>query len=126
MIVKPIKTRIFKEGENLTRFIFKHVPKMKEGSILVITSKIVALSEERTAALGTKKEKERLIRSESEVMTRSPYAWITLKDGILLSNAGVDESNANGRIIFLPKDSYRAAARVRAALVKKYRVRNLS
>ena len=125
MIVKPIKTRIFKESENLARFIFEHVPKMKEGSVLVITSKIVALSEGRTAPLGSLKDKEQLIRKESEVMTKSPYAWITLKDGILLSNAGIDESNANGRIIFLPKDSYRAAARVRAALVRKYRVRNL-
>jgi F420-0:gamma-glutamyl ligase len=47
MIVKPIKTRIFGEGENLIEFINKHIKSIKDRSVIVITSKILALEERR-------------------------------------------------------------------------------
>ena len=51
MIIKPLKTKLFKEGEDLPRFIYGHIPSLKDGSVLVISSKIVSLSEGRTAAI---------------------------------------------------------------------------
>ena len=41
MQIKAIKTRIFRENEDLLQFILKYVKKLPEKSILAITSKIV-------------------------------------------------------------------------------------
>src|SRR5262249_14849593 len=39
--------------------------------------------------------------------------------------AGVDESNAAGKLVLLPKDSFKAATKIRKTLQKKYGVKNL-
>lgn len=109
MIIKSIKTRVFKENEDLFSFILEYVNKPKEGSVLVITSKIVALAEGRTVVVKSKKEKERLIQSESEFAIKTKYAWLTVRDGIVMASAGIDESNANGRAILFPNDCFVSA-----------------
>lgn len=126
MNVAPIKTRIFKEREDLTAFITAYIPKIKDGTVLAVTSKIVALSEGRTATPKNKKEKERIIRAESEWAVESyPGWWLTIKDGTFVINAGVDDSNADGKVVLLPKDSFRAASKIRTELKKRYRIKRL-
>lgn len=121
----PIKTRIFKEGEDMIAFITEYIGRLKENSVLVVTSKIVALSEKRTAVIKNAKTKEQLIRVESEVSLRTKHTWLTITDGLLVSSSGIDESNANGKLILLPKDSFRSAHSLRNKLRKKYRVKNI-
>ncbi len=123
MQVQPIKTRIFREKENLADFIVAHVPRLPEDSVLVVTSKIVALAEGRTVA--DVRQREHVIEKESEFVLRTKYTWLTLKDGMVIASAGVDESNADGKLILLPKDSYKAAATLRTELMKRYRVKRL-
>lgn len=125
MLVRPVKTRIFKEGESLPNFIEKYVPKLKENSVLIVTSKIVALAEKRTAP-NDPKTKERLIKSESTFALPTKWVWLTLKDGFVIANAGIDESNADGKLILLPKDSFKAAAKIRTEMMKRYKVKNLA
>lgn len=122
MKVRPVKTRVFKEGEDLVSFIVRHLPRLRDGAILVVTSKIVALSEGRTAMPA---DKERVIRAESEWVMKAKYGMLTLKDGLFLWNAGVDSSNAGGKIILLPKDSFESAAQLRRALKKRYKIKRL-
>lgn len=125
MLVRPVKTRIFKEGEALVPFIVRHIKKVPERTVVVVTSKIVSLSESRAHAIEDAHTRERLIRAESQWAMRTKYTWLTIKDNMVMSSAGVDESNADGKIILLPEDSFAAAARIRAALKKHYRVRQL-
>lgn len=122
MTVRAVKTRIFREGEDLVAFIARHIPKLGEKSVLVVTSKIVALSEGRTALLG---DTERIIRRESVWAKKTKYGKLTLKDGILMWNAGADASNADGKLVLLPKDSFQAAARIRKRLMSLYKVKRL-
>lgn len=122
MEVIPIKTKLFREGDSISDFVITHVPQLKDGSILVVSSKIVSLSEGRTA---NPKDRERLIKKESDWAKKTKKVWLTEKDGILMANAGIDESNANGKIILLPKDSYRSASLLRKALMKKCKVKKL-
>lgn len=128
MEIKAIKTEIFKEKENLFQFIFKYIKKIPEGSVLVITSKIVALSEGRIVKIDPSiphdKMREKIIRSESEYMLRTKDTWLTIKDGIVMSSAGIDESNANGKIILLPKNSFKSANIIHTELKRKYKVKN--
>ncbi|OGH92610.1 MAG: hypothetical protein A2534_00155 [Candidatus Magasanikbacteria bacterium RIFOXYD2_FULL_39_9] len=125
MLVKPIKTRIFKEGENLFNFVTHYIKKLPEKSVVIITSKIVALAENRTAIIKNEKTRVKLIRAESEFAMHTKYTWLTIKDGMVMSSAGIDESNANGKIILLPKNSFKVASVLRKQLQKKFKVKNL-
>lgn len=122
MKVRPVRTRIFKEHEDLVAFILEHIPKLKNGSVLVVTSKIAALAEGRTSSMA---RKATLIQKESDWTLKTKYGLLTYKDGILMWNAGIDTSNAAGRIILLPADSFKIADLVRKALKKHYKVKRL-
>ena len=117
MKVLAMRTRIFKENDDLVAFILAHVPKLKNGSILAVTSKIVALAEGRTAEL---KDKNALIKKESSRAIKTKYVWLTLKDGMAMANAGIDDSNADGKLVLLPKDSFAAARKIRSSLLSYY------
>ena len=138
MNIRAVRTHIFRENEDLVDFIRKAIPKLKNGSVLVVTSKIVALSEGRTAHVRTRKEKEALIKKESTwALQTHPEWWWTEKDGALLVNAGIDDSNADlprvdsrvkaggKRVVLLPKDSFKAAALLRKQLRWLYKVKSL-
>jgi len=125
MQIKTIKTRIFRENENLLRFIFQYVKKLPEKSILVVTSKIVALSENRVISFKSQKEKIKLIKRESDLAVKTKHAWLTLKDGMIMASAGIDESNANGKLILFPRDSFASAQKLRHTLTKHFKIKNL-
>lgn len=125
MIIQPIKTHIFHEGEDLFAFIANYFKKVPEQSVIVITSKIVALSEKRTAVIKNSQTKKKLIRQESELAIPAKYAWLTIKDGLVMASAGIDESNGNGKLILLPKDSFKTARFLRHKLREKYGVKQL-
>lgn len=125
MITQPIKTRVFREGDDLLAFITDYFKKIPEKSVIVITSKIVALAEKRTAVVENTKTKEKLIRAESEFAIPTKYVWLTVKDGMVMASAGIDESNANGKLILLPKNSFKTARFLRNKLRKHYRVKHL-
>ena len=125
MNVHAVKTTIFKEGDPLASFIKSHIPHIQENSVIVITSKIVALSEKRTATVETIKTKEEYIKRESDIAIPTKYAWLTIKDGVVMAAAGIDESNADGKLILLPKNSFRAANMLRKKLLSLYKVKNL-
>lgn len=126
MIIKPIKTRVFEKNEDLVKFIVSNIKTVKDKSVIVITSKIVALSQGRVVDSKSKKEKIEIIRSESDALIRTKYVNLTLKDGMLMAGAGIDESNVNGGgIILLPKQSYKVANELHRKLKKLYGVNNL-
>lgn len=126
MIIKPIRTRVFNEGENLFSFVVQHFEKIPEKSVVVVTSKIVALSEKRIAIVKNDKTKEKLIRQESEFALLTKYVWLTIKDGIVMASAGIDESNANGKLILLPKDSLRQPVFCVKNYSKNIKLKNLA
>ncbi len=125
MIIKAIRTRVFKEGELLLPFINRYVKKLNDKSILIVTSKIVSLSEGNVREIKSPHTREDLIQTESEFAMRTKYTWLTIKDGMVMSSAGVDESNADGKIILLPRDSFATARKLRQELIKRHRIKNL-
>jgi len=130
MHVQAIKTRVFKKDEDLPLFIFEHLKKIPERSVLVIASKIVALSEGRfvqhsDVAQIQKGHLSALIKKESSWALKVGKVWLTEKSGMIMANAGIDESNAQGELVLLPKDSFASAEHLRKILQKKYRVKNL-
>jgi F420-0:gamma-glutamyl ligase len=129
MILKPVKTRIFKEGESLPDFLFANIKSLKEGSVVVVSSKIVALAEGRVVVFKTEKEKIEAIKKESELsfpdLKNNSKRWFTLVSGMLTTLAGIDESNGNGKSIFLPKDSFKSATSLLKKIQNHYKIKNV-
>lgn len=125
MKIQAIKTEIFKERDNLISFITAYIPKINDGDVVVVTSKIVSLGEARTIIYTNEKDLEKIIKKESQFAIKTKYTWLTIKDNMVLASAGIDKSNANGKLILLPKDSYNSAKMIRKALLKHFKIKNL-
>ncbi|MCX6780494.1 MAG: coenzyme F420-0:L-glutamate ligase [Candidatus Magasanikbacteria bacterium] len=125
MIVTPIKTSVVHVNDDLIAHITKHIPTIADGSILVVTSKIVAFAEGRWVPKASARLKAKLVREESEWSMKTKYCWLSIKDGAILGSAGIDESNAHGGLVLLPKDSYESAKKIRDALRAYYGVKKL-
>ena len=123
MNVKEIKTEKVTSGSiGLIELLDKYVPGIEEGSVLAITSKIVALCEGSVAPIEGS-NKDELIKREADFYLpkeENRYnLYLTIKDSILAVSAGVDESNANGKYVLWPRDSQDTANKVREHFKQK-------
>lgn len=126
MIIKSIRTKKINPSDKLEDLIEKYVENVKERSILAITSKIVSICEGRI--VDNYQSKDELIRKEADKFLDSKNkfgAVLTIKNGILIPTAGIDESNGNGKYILWPEDPYRSAERVRKYLINRFRIRKV-
>ena len=125
----PIRTSVFHQGDDLIEFILRALDgkAIKEKSILAITTKIVSLAEGRVVA---KKDidKKSLIRQEADFYLGEIGQGIslTIKQGLLMAAAGIDESNSeNGDYILHPRDLFVSAQKIRHALQEKLKLQDL-
>ncbi|MEM2987941.1 MAG: coenzyme F420-0:L-glutamate ligase [Candidatus Bathyarchaeia archaeon] len=137
----PIKTDIIKQGDNVVDAIIKAMEKQgltfDDGDILALASKIIAYAENRIVQLkGIKPFKEakklaskfaippelaELIMQEAEeIYGGVEKAVLTLKDGVLTSNAGIDNKNApQDAVVLWPKNPKRWAKNIRGEVMRK-------
>lgn len=131
MQVHAITTPIVHVQDDLDAFLFSNVPQLQERTVLVITSKVVALCEGAVAekVLETRDEKHALVRQQAELYTE-PHSsrfnlMLTVKNQILAVNAGIDESNADGRYVLFPQQPYQSAANIWDLLRQKHQIKEL-
>jgi putative folate metabolism gamma-glutamate ligase len=130
MIVRPIKTKKIIPGRDKDIFLIleNYLPRLKEKSVVAITSKIVAICEGRFVD-RQKESKDVLIKKESDKYLprdQNRYRFsLTIKNNILIAAAGIDESNAKGYFILWPRNPQKSANAIRAFLQKKFGLRNL-
>jgi coenzyme F420-0:L-glutamate ligase / coenzyme F420-1:gamma-L-glutamate ligase len=102
-------------GADLAGLIADAVPDLRDGDILVVTSKIVSKAEGRVVAVS----REQAIEAETArvVARRGATTIAQTRHGLVLAAAGVDESNtAPGTVVLLPEDPDESARRLRKAL----------
>ncbi len=124
MEIIPVRTRLFQLGEALAPFVRAHVPELRPGDVLAVTSKIAALSQGRVLTPGF--DKRRVVRDESEETAETPWCLLARRGGDWSANAGVDESNGDGRLILLPSAPKASAAAWRRELADAYGVPDLA
>lgn len=122
MEITPIKTKIFKQGDFLDKFLFAHLPPLKNGDIICLSSKVAGLAEGR---IYKKSDKLKLLKQESSFVKKTALCYFTVRQGLICANAGIDESNAFDKIILLPKAPYKTADILRRTLIKHYKIKNL-
>lgn len=95
---------------------------LRDGDILVITSKIVSKAEGRVRQAP---DRQAAIAEETErvVARRGDTVISQTRHGFVMAAAGVDASNTTpGTVLLLPEDSDASAQRIRAALATRARV----
>jgi len=109
-------------GAELAGLIADAGPRLADGDILVITSKIVSKAEGRVVQV----DREQAIDAESVrvVARRGPTRIVETRHGLVLAAAGVDASNTPpGTVVLLPEDPDGSARRLRKALMDRLGVR---
>lgn len=108
--------------------------RLKDGDVLVISSKFVAISEGRVIRLAGVKPGARakglaskyhmdprlcelVVRESDGVIGGIPGFLLAIKDGLLAPNAGIDKSNVkHGAVVLYPRRPDVSARRIREAL----------
>jgi coenzyme F420-0:L-glutamate ligase/coenzyme F420-1:gamma-L-glutamate ligase len=102
-------------GADLGALITDAAPDLRDGDILVVTSKVVSKAEGRV----TTGSREQAIEAETVrvVARRGATTIAQTRHGLVLAAAGVDESNtAPGSVVLLPTDPDESARRLRKAV----------
>lgn len=141
MEIFPIKIPKKDEGFDLFRTIVESKFQFLADDILVISSKFVSMSErslidlknvkvsKRARALALKfKMDERIaqvtLQESDYVVSGIPGFLLTINDGMIAPNAGIDKSNCpQGKIVLYPKDSFKTANELRNKFLKKYGIK---
>ncbi len=141
MRLYAIKTETIKVGENLAEVILESLKKqnlqLQERDILVLTSKILAYAQGRIVKFADIKPSEKaqklakkyslqpeftelILREADQIYGGVEKAILTLKNGILTANAGVDNKNApNDHVVLWPQNVKEWAAKIREEIKQK-------
>lgn len=141
MRLYAVKTKLVNVGDNLVDVILEALKEqnlqLENNDILVLTSKIVAYAEGRLVKLSEVRPSEKakelaktfslhpefaeLILHEAEkVYGGVERAVLTLKNGVLTANAGIDNKNAPvGYVVLWPQNAKEVAKRVREEIKRK-------
>lgn len=127
--ISPIKTEVFHLGENLETFLEKNLQEitLQEKDIFAITSKVVSLAENRIIS-KSQVGKDELVKRESDAYLGEIGfgCHLTIKEGLLIPSAGIDESNAaDDFYILYPQDPFASAERIWKFLKKKFNLNQL-
>ncbi|WP_412077825.1 coenzyme F420-0:L-glutamate ligase [Streptomyces xanthophaeus] len=103
-------------GDDLAKLITTAVPDLRDGDVLLVTSKIVSKAEGRITRAGSREE---AIDAETVrvVARRGTLRIVENRQGLVMAAAGVDASNtAPGTVLLLPEDPDASAAAIRAGI----------
>jgi coenzyme F420-0:L-glutamate ligase len=141
MEIYPIKIPKKDEGFDLFGTIVESKFQFQTGDIVAISSKFVSMGESslidlknvevtkraRTLASRFKMDEKiaQVTLQESDyVVSGIPGFLLTINDGMIAPNAGIDKSNCpQGKIVLYPKDSFKTASDLRKKFFKKFGIK---
>lgn len=130
MIVTPYKTKAVVAGDSLLSILDDWLPSLSDGDVVVVTSKIVSICEGAIVKNDGSVDKAELIRQEAQYYIEDEKLsrlglTLTIKQNLLIANAGVDESNGNGNFVLWPKNLQKTTNSIWEHLRKKHNIREL-
>ena len=99
---------------------------VQEGDVVLISSKIVAINEGRTAKID-EVDKKVLVEQEADLLIPRPY-WcspLTVVYSAFIGTAGIDESNSGDYLVLLPKDAFKSAQKIHSYLKTRFDIKNV-
>jgi len=131
MNVTAYKTKKVKVGDDLFDILDSYLPKLEEKTVVVITSKIISICQRDVIKNDGIIDKKKLIKEQADwyFVDDNLNIWgtviPTITHGVLIANAGIDESNADRYFILWPKNIDEVINDIWNHLRKKHNVKNL-
>jgi coenzyme F420-0:L-glutamate ligase/coenzyme F420-1:gamma-L-glutamate ligase len=138
--VFPVRTRVVEVGDGLVDLVLEGLRSARlvlvDGDVLALTSKVVSFCEGRVVKLSSVKPSaegrrlgeryclepefgELVLREADEIYGGVEKAVLTLKHGVLVANAGMDNKNApTGCVVLWPADPEKTVADVRREVLR--------
>ena len=128
MIVTSCQTRPVIAGDSLLAILDESLPELSERTIIAVTSKIVSICEGAIVKNDGTTDKHTLIKQEADRYLDIPLSQaygitITIKNHLLVANAGIDESNGNGYFVLWPRDPFRSASIIWKHIRQRHRLK---
>ncbi|GAB3963013.1 hypothetical protein GCM10027615_02290 [Plantactinospora veratri] len=116
------------EGDDLSALISTAAPWLRNGDVLVVTSKIVSKAEGRLVDVPVDGPEREAARAEvlagetaRPVARRGATRIVQTHHGFVMASAGIDASNVDrSRLVLLPKDPDASARALRAAIRERH------
>ena len=130
MHVQTYKTKKVHAGDKLTSILDTSLPvTIPEKSVVVITSKIVALCENRVVTARDLHTKNNLVPREADYYIEPQHNqygfYLTIKNSVLVAQAGIDASNVGGKYVLWPKNAQKSAEIIWKYLRTKFKLHKL-
>jgi len=125
--IKAFSTELFEPKACLVSFITRSLGSYTvcEKSVLAVSSKLFSLAEDR---ICSHQDKKKLIQKEADKdLGQGAFEHrLTVKEGLLLPSAGIDQSNSpTGDFLLFPKKPYLSLKNLWKELKKKWSLQNL-
>lgn len=124
-----IKTRAFLPPKDDIYDLLKNIKKLREGDIVVITSKVLGIHQGRCIKIEPSVDKLKLIKQEADYFiptnVKQQKFTLTIRNHVLALSAGIDESNANGYYILLPNNVNKLLKEIWLKMRKKFQIKKL-
>lgn len=129
MIIAAIKTKLVRAGEiSLNDLLTESITELPENSIVAISSKVVALCENRVVDISSTTRAD-LVKREADYYLPPEFSdynyGFAITRGTLIASAGIDESNGDGHWVLWPKDPFASANAARKFLKSKFNRHNI-
>jgi putative folate metabolism gamma-glutamate ligase len=130
MIVTAHKTKKILPNDNILEILDSSLPKLKENSVVAISSKIISLCEGSVVQKSPEIKKVDLIKKECSKYINGKKlvkhgVFITITNGILNASGGIDDSNGKGIFILWPRDIRKTTNKIWNYLREKNNIKNL-
>lgn len=119
----PLKSERIESGIPLVPHLLKTLElnqvQLQSGDILIIASKVLAYSQGLLKEVATDDDFRQLVRQEADEVLNDDVLALTMKNGVLIPNAGIDRSNTpEGQAILWPDKPFEAARAIRKELIQ--------
>ncbi|NWG11801.1 coenzyme F420-0:L-glutamate ligase [Candidatus Bathyarchaeota archaeon] len=141
MRLHAVKTKVVSIGDDLVKIILASLNEqglqLEDNDVLAVTSKVVAIAEERLVKLSSVKPSDRakriakkfslqpelaelILYEAGEIYGGVEKAVLTLKNKVLTANAGIDNKNApKDYVVLWPGNPKKSAERIREEIRRK-------
>lgn len=129
MVIRAYKThKITKKDTDITAILDKYLPKLAENSVVAVTSKIIAICEDRIVPIAGSSKNE-LVKQEADYYlpkeSNNYHVYLTIKSNLLVATAGIDESNSQDYYVLWPENPQESANKIREYLKKRDNLKSL-
>lgn len=128
MHVKAIKTHRIESNDSLQAVLDQYVQEIVDGDILVITSKILSVIQGRVVSKDVILKRSLIYQEADWVLETNDNLYnfyLTIKNGMLIPSAGIDESNADNVYVLYPDNIQQTVVWIWEHLKQQHNLKNL-